>query len=202
VPVETLDKRLRQLRGASARLARAERPRPEGPDTPPTAEPASAPIRPADLDPTDRELVEIVLNEPRVVGPLISRVPAVSIRDAPLRTILQACYDLYGEGQEPTFERVALRLEDAGVRALVAGLLLPIDPQPVSEGVRPAPLDERLRGVLAKIAERDWRERLRDVQDALKETDATANPDEYRALQRELYRLYSKRPDTKTKNAS
>ncbi len=202
VPVETLDKRLRQLRGASARLARAERPRPEGPDTPPTAEPASAPIRPADLDPTDRELVEIVLNEPRVVGPLISRVPAVSIRDAPLRTILQACYDLYGEGQEPTFERVALRLEDAGVRALAAGLLLPIDPQPVSEGVRPAPLDERLRGVLAKIAERDWRERLRDVQDALKETDATANPDEYRALQRELYRLYSKRPDTKTKNAS
>ena len=37
----------------------------------------------------------------------------------------QACYDLHGEGESPTFERVALRLDDAGVRSLAAGLLLP-----------------------------------------------------------------------------
>ncbi|HMB08591.1 MAG TPA: DNA primase [Isosphaeraceae bacterium] len=202
VPVETLEKRLRQLRGASARSVRAERPRPEAPDPPPTVGPASAPIRPADLDPTDRELVRIVLNEPRLVGPLISRVPTVSIREAPLRTILQASYDLYREGQEPTFERIALRLEDSEIRALAAGLLLPFDPQPPSEGMKPGPVDERLRGVLASIAERDRQQRLRDVQEALKETDAAANPDDYRALQRELYRLSTNRPDTKTKNAS
>jgi DNA primase len=202
VPVETLDRRLRQLRDRSARASKAEAAPPEAAEIASGSEPPPAPIHPADLDPIDRELVEIVLNEPRVVGSLISRVPTISIRDAPLRTILMACYELYGSGHEPTFERVASRLDDAGVRALAAGLLLPIDPQPPPEGFHPGALDERLRGVLARIAQRDWRERLRDVQDALKETDANANPDEYRALQRELYRLYSKRPDTKTNNAS
>ncbi len=202
VPVETLEKRLRQLRRTSARPSRTVAPRSETSGTESNPAPPAAPIRLAELDPTDRELVEIVLNEPRVVGSLISRVPVVSIRDAPLRTILRASYELYAAGHEPTFDRIASRLDEGGVRALAAGLLLPLDPQPVAEGVRPAPLDERLRGVLARIAERDWRERLRDVQDALQETDANTSPDEYRALQRELYRLYSMRPDTKTNNAS
>jgi DNA primase len=154
------------------------------------------------MDPTDRELLQIVLNEPSVVGRLLSRVAVASIRDVPLRTILQACYDLYSEGQLPTFDRVALRLDDLEVRALAAGLLLPIDAQPVSDWVRPTPLDERLKGVLAFLDERDWRNRLRDVSVTLKQTDPATNPDEYRALQLELTRLYSQRPDTKTKNAS
>ena len=209
VPVKTLEQRLRQLQASSTRpprvAARTEAAAANantGIGAVPAAEPRPAPIRLANLDPTDRELVEIVLNEPSVVRSLISRVPAGSLRDAPLRAILQACFDLYAEGEEPAFDRVALRLEDAGIRALAAGLLLPIDPQPVSAGVGPAPRDDRLRGVLARIAEREWRERLRDVQAALKETDDAANPEEHQALQRELYRLYSKRPDTKTSTSN
>ncbi len=130
------------------------------------------------------------------------RVAVSSIRDAPLRTILQVCYDLYGEGQTPTFERVALRLDDPEVRSLAAGLLLPIEPAPLPESVRPAPLEDRLAGVLAKLVERDWQDRLRDLAEALEETDATAHPEAYQALQREQLRVQTQRPDTKKKSAS
>jgi len=138
------------------------------------------------------------LNEPSVVVRLISRVTADSLRDAPLRAILQAGYDLHGEGVPPTFERIALRLED-NVRTLAAGLLLPLDPAPLADDVRPAPWEERLAGVLAKFAERARQSRLSDLRAALAETDEAANPEEFRALQLEYRRLYNQRPDTKTK---
>jgi len=172
----------------------------------------TSPVRPAELDSIDRELVQIALNEPGAVGRLVSRVAVASIRDAPLRAILQACYDLYGEGEPTNFERVALRLDDARVRALAAGLLLPttptrgdrhpIDPQPVSDGVRPAPWEVRLAQALAMFNERDRRDRLRDLKAALDEIDEASHPEEYRALRLEFYRLHSKRLDTKTKTAS
>lgn len=221
VPVATLDRRLRELRRSAARQART-RDRAEvrggavgGPEaevmagTGPTSSsttsgssPSSVPIRPRDLDPSDRELLQIVLNEPVVTGRLISRVAVPSIRDAALRRILQACFDLHGEGQTPTFERVAMRLDDAEVRALAAGLLLPIESAPLPEDVRPAPWEDRLPGVLARLAERDRQDRLRDLKGALGETDEAANPDAYRALITEYRRLLNQRPDTKTKNAS
>jgi DNA primase len=206
VPVETLDRRLRELRRSAGRPARVraegERAGTDGAPAPAAAAPSVVPIRPADLDPIDRELLQIVLNEPGVVGRLISRVAVASIRDAPLRTILQACYDLYGEGQAPTFERVALRLDDPEVRALAAGLLLPIEPAPLPEGVRPAPWQDRLAGVLVRLAGRERQGRLRDLKGALDETDETADPEAYRALLTEYRRLLNQRPDTKTKNAS
>jgi len=218
VPVATLDRRLRDLRRAAARPVRERGELPdraapgETPTSPAAPTPASnsapapgptlGPLRVRDLDPSDRELLEIVLNEPSVVGRLISRVAVASIRDAALRTILQACYDLYGEGQTPTFERVAMRLDDPEVRALAAGLLLPIERAPLPDGVRPAPWQDRIVGVLARLAERDRHDRLRDLKGALDETDETVNPDAYRALITEYRRLLNQRPDTKTKNAS
>ncbi len=121
VPVDDLKRRLGQLRQPnrpapqtcpiSMRMpveARLRRRRP--------------PVRLADLDPIDRELVQIVLNEPNVVGRLITRVTVASLSDAPLRAILQACYDLHGEGSLPTFDRVTSRLDDPALRALAAGL--------------------------------------------------------------------------------
>jgi DNA primase len=197
VPVATLDRRLAQLRraGGKAQAAQPHAVNPAGPDAPP-------PIRAADLDPIDRELIQIALNEPGAVGQLISRVAVASLRDAPLRAILQACYDLHGEGESPTSERVMLRLDDPGVKSLAAGLLLPIERAPLPDSVRPASWEDRLTGVLAKFAERDRQTRLRDLKEALDETDANANPDEYRALQLEYRRLLNQRPDTKRKHAS
>jgi DNA primase len=133
---------------------------------------------------------------------LIARVAAASIRDAPLRAILQACYDLYGEGQAPTFDRVALRLQDPALRALAAGLLLPIERAPLPDAIRQAPWQDRLAGALTQLAARERLDRLRDLRGALDETDETADPDAYRALLAEYRRLLNQRPDTKTKNAS
>jgi DNA primase len=217
VPVETLDRRLRQLRQDTKRPGRVEGPGPSASTAPSEGgangreerSPKAPPIKVSSLDPTDRELIEIILNEPNVVSRIITRVAVASICDAPLRTILQACYDLYGEGQSPTFERVVLRLDDPGVKALAASLMLPIDPVRLPEipgcgpndSVRPGPLHDRLTGVLACLAERDRRARLRDLSKALKDVDPVADPEAYRALQIEFYRI-QQQPGTKTKHAS
>jgi DNA primase len=155
------------------------------------------PIRLRDLDPLDRELVQIVLNEPGLVSDVVSRVTASSLRDAPLRAILQACYDLHGEGLAPRTEEVMLRLDDDQVRALAAGLLLPMDPAPLPENVRPASWQDRLKGVLGTLAGRERQNRLGDLRRALAETDEVTDPDAYRALQLEYRRLMNQRPDTK-----
>ena len=132
-----------------------------------------------------------------MVGRLITRVTVASLSDAPLRAILQACYDLHGEGSPPTFDRVTSRLDDPSLRALAAGLLLPIEAAPLTEGTRQAPTEARLAGVLARYDERDRKARLRDVQAALAETDPETDPVGYRALHTEYYRLLNQRPDTK-----
>jgi DNA primase len=194
VPVATLERRLGQLH-------RQERGRPAPALAPPTA--AAAAPRTGDLDSIDRELVQIVLNEPTVVGRLVARVVAATLRDTPLRTILQACYDLHAEGLVPTFERVTLRLEDPRIRALAAGMLVPIaDPGRFSEVVRPIAVGDRLELVLAQLAARDWQQRRRDLELALRRTDQATHPEEFRAFQRELQKHLTLRPDTKKKTAS
>jgi len=186
LPVDELARDLRRLRGRSGR--------PSSRTGPAAATPATPPIRLADLDPLDRELIQIVLNEPAVVAGLVARVAPGTLRSAPLRAILEAGYAIHAEGHEPTFDRLAGRLDDPALRSLAAGLLLPMDPAPLPEALRPAPWRDRLTGVLAQLAERDWRDRLRDLQGALAEVDPTARPDEHRALRSELLRLHHQRP--------
>jgi DNA primase len=198
LPVADLKRQLRQLR----------RPLPSG--ATPTGEPGAAPsvsesmgqtIHISDLDPLDRELVQVVLNEPAAVAALARRVPAGSLKDAPLRAILQTCYDLQGEGLDPSFDRVAFRLS-AAERALAAGLLLPAEPAPLTERARPASWPARLAGVLNRLEARAYQERLRDLQAALAESDPTGLPDEHRALRAEYFRLLTQRPDPKAYTAS
>ncbi len=207
LPVDYLRRRLRELKQAA--LPRSPL-RPPGPGaaanvsrTVPADDTATAgstpppPIRLRDLDPLDRELVQIVLNEPGLVSEVVSRVTASSLRDAALRAILQACYDLHGEGLAPRTEEVMLRLDDYQVRALAAGLLLPMDPAPLPEDVHPASWQDRLKGVLGALAGRERQNRLGDLRRALAETDEVTDPDAYRALQLEYRRLMNQRPDTK-----
>jgi DNA primase len=223
VPLPTLERRFRQIRRQS-RPVRSPRPGPASlggtavtdpvANTPASpaltpgttggavAEAVAAPIRLSSLDRTDRQLVQIVLNEPASVGRVISRVAVASLRDPALRTILRACYELHGEGEPATFERVALRLEDPAVRALAASLLLPIDPQPMTPGTEPACWEVSLEGVLNHLAERDRRDRVRDLKAALDDASAADDPATYRALSIELLRLSNQRPDTKKSNAS
>jgi len=53
-------------------------------------------------------------------APLDKDKGAGSIKDQALRTVLETCYELHAEGVPPTFDRVALRIDDARVRALAA----------------------------------------------------------------------------------
>jgi DNA primase len=210
LPVESLRRRLRELqRTASPRAARVSAAPLPGTNAaaqagPPVASSgtvgsaAIAPIRLADLDPIDRELVQIVLNEPGAISQLVSRVVVSSLRDAPLRAILQACYDLYGEGEPPLCEAVLLRLEDPQVRALAAALTLSMDSAPLPEEVHPASWDERLKGVLATVAERERQIRLRELERAKLEASQSGDQNTHRALQLELLRLMTQKPNAKS----
>ena len=150
----------------------------------------------AELDPIDRELARIALDNPDAVGNyLITRIPIPSLRNAPLRAILQACYDLHGEGQLPTFDLVSLRLDDP-TRMLAAALLLPFDSWPAGESaVAPAAWEEQLQGVLARWADRERKDQIRELQAVLASMDPQADPEEYDAMRREIYRLSLQRPD-------
>ena len=201
IPVDELRRRLRALRraersgagrAAAAALLSATSPGSSDPglDDPSETAPSTIPHRTADLDPIDRELVQIALTEPSAVAELITIVPANSLHDAPLRAILQVCYDLFGEGETPTFDRVTLRLDDPQLRSLSAALLDPIhDPQPMSAGTLPAPLEVRLEHLLGRLEERRHEERLRDLKGAMAETDRESDAEGYRALWNEYQRL-------------
>lgn len=153
---------------------------------PPAARPK---IRPAQLDPIDREIVQMALDFPESVAGLISRVTVESLRDPATRAILQACYDLYSEGVEPAFEAVIVRLDQPEVRSLAADLVSPIDPVPMPDRVRPADPADRLAGVLARYSERLRQERIHEVLAARAEIDKEAEPELYRALTEEYLGL-------------
>lgn len=159
-------------------------------------------VKVSELDRLDRELVQLVLNEPELVPSLRARIPAEALQDSVLRSILQACYELDAEGESPSFERVSLRLDDPALRSLAAGLLLPLDPAPLRAGTQPAPVEARLHGILQGLAERDWRQRLRDLEAAKAEVDPSQHPDDFRALQREYLRVLNQRPGLAKKSSA
>jgi len=155
---------------------------------------AATPIRLADLDRTDMEMVQVALGEPDAVGWLATRVSPSSLRDEPLRTILQGCYDLSAGGQVPSYQNLMLRLDDPVLRALATDLVASTalsqpEPSPLSEGVRPAPWRERLERLLAALDGRVRRARLEELRKALDAADRQAEPEARRAIELEYRRL-------------
>ncbi|AMV36038.1 DNA primase [Planctomyces sp. SH-PL62] len=214
LPIGPLARRLKELRGASRRRG-AER---AGLSPPSGANPVEAatappPPPPADLlramDPVERELVAIVVAQPETVARLVARVPLAAIRDDSARAILDAAYDLYGQGETPTFEAIKDNLDDPRPRSVVAYLsdlqdgldrpeLQPLD----AVQFPPGTWGERLDPVLGRLAERERLTRLADLRQALDETDRATEPDAYRALQLEYRRLLTQRvgtPEKKTR---
>jgi DNA primase len=190
VPVEDLRRQLRRhRRSVSTRET----------EPAPTATVSEyVPIHLSSLDVLDRALVGVLLQDPSLVPQVNTRISPRSLRDAPLRAILQACYDLFSEGELPEFTRVSTRLSDAE-RALAAGLLLPSDPSTMSARFPPSPWATQLELILAQFAERDRREHRQALKQVLDSTDEHVNPAEYRALKAEYIRLLTQRPDADTK---
>ena len=215
VPLEAINAMLRQMQGSGAArrshgtpFAGAPRsggsPNGDGASTQAPSPATSAslpPIRQSDLDPTDLELMRLILNEPAAVARLIPRIGVSTLRDAPLRAILKACYDLQNEGQTPSYENLMIRLDDRAIRALVVDLIsqtalgTPIG-SPLPENVHPAPWQERLEQMLFVLDGREWQARLRDLKKAKDETDPHADPDAYRAIELEYRRLLTSRRTT------
>jgi DNA primase len=166
----------------------------------PYAQVASVAIQASDLDPIDLEFIRILLNESTAFTRLIPRIGVSTLRDAPLRAILQTCYDLQADGQSPTYENVMVQLVDPAVRSLVAGLAGPsavntLDPGRYSDRVRPAPWQERLERMLIVLDERERTARRIELKKVLDETDPNADPEAYRAIELEYRRtLTSSRP--------
>lgn len=189
-----LRKRRRSARPAQRRVELPGAPAGDAQEAAPGPTPATVDQpRLHELNLLDRELIEIVLNQPACVETLITRIRPSSLRDEPLRVILQACYELHGEGQPPSFDRVSSRLDDPSTRALAAALLLPIESAPLSGRWQPASWDQRLAGLVPRLLERDRRDRLRDVQGALAEVDPKLDPATHRELWREQMLLSTPR---------
>jgi DNA primase len=216
VPLATLSAQLRQMRrAASVRRPIKERLEvgPNGPPTPqvngsdvpiqPSTLTSTASIRQSDLDPTDLEFIRIILNEPTAVTPLIPRIGISTLRDAPLRAVLQSCYDLQSEGETPSYEKLMIRIDDRAVRGLIVDLMSQSalgtpDGAPLPENIRPAPWQERLENMLVVLDERERQARLSDLKKAKDQTDPQADPDAYRAIELEYRRLLTSRRPRRT----
>jgi DNA primase len=163
--------------------------------------PYLAPLRQSELDPHDLELIRIILNEPAAITRLIPRIGVSTLRDAPLRAILQACYDLQSEGQTAGYEKLMVRIEDPAIRHLIIDLTsetavyTPVA-APLPAGVVPAPWQERLENMLIVLDKRERQARLSDLKKAKDETDPHTDPDTYRAIELEYLRLLT--PPRKT----
>lgn len=156
--------------------------------------PAFAPVRPADLDPTDLDLLRIVLNEPAAVAVMQPRLPISALRDDSLRAILQACYDLHDDGHEPAYQELMTRLEDPALRALATDLVASsalVNPEParLPDDLRPAPWREQLERMLEVLDDRERHARREELRKALAVVDRQADPDAYRAIELEYRRL-------------
>ncbi len=191
VSKDSLHRMRQQLRRPAARKSAPAVAAP-GPDDVPA--PGFVPVRPSDLDPTDLEVLRIVLNEPGAVARMAPRLPAAALRDAPLQAILEACYDLHDQGLEPVYEVLMTRLEDPALRALATDLVASAalstpEPAPLSDGLRPAPWLERLERMLEVLDDRERQSRLQELKKALTAIDRQADPDAYRAIELEYRRL-------------
>jgi DNA primase len=200
--LDTLSRRLgvpiADLRREMRRVANPPRLREPLPSSEVSEKQEEAPVDLASLDPLDLETVRIALNEVDSVAILQRVVPSDALRDATLRGILQACYDLLAEGERPDFDRASFRLSDRE-RVLAAGLLLPFDRSPMSEGLRPASWLDRLQAILPRLELRRWENVQRELKAALQETDRTADPVLYQALSAEYLKHLSRRPGPKPK---
>ncbi len=130
-----------------------------------------------------------MLGEPEAIKWLLPRLCPSALKDAPVREILQLCYDLQNEGETPSYENLMVRLEDPAIRSLAASLIAESalstpDPArfPDSVHFRPAPWRERLDRILLVLGERERQARLNELKRSLDETDQHANADAYRAI--------------------
>jgi len=116
VPEQEVRDRLTALRRRAGRRAAAG---PAG-QPPPGAAPESPPA-PA-IDPWQRELLEILIRDPRCLGQAREAIAPDELASEPCRLIYQACCRLVDAGTEPTFEKLMLQFDDPAIKSLLVEL--------------------------------------------------------------------------------
>jgi DNA primase len=74
---------------------------------------------PTRVERAERELIEILLASPETTVRIRERVRSEEIRDGFLRRLLEVCYQIHDNGDQPTFERVAASTEDPELKRLL-----------------------------------------------------------------------------------
>ena len=107
------------LRG---RLLALRRPSSSGPGRTPLNETSPASPRMTTTDPWERELIEILLQEPEAASKAAESLVPEQLRDPACRQIFAKCCELSVAGINPVFDRLLLEFEDPAVKGLLVDM--------------------------------------------------------------------------------
>ena len=115
LPEPSLRDRLKSLREKQARLIR--KPEPDAPIAP-----AQRLMRPSDMSPLERELLELIIVSPLVAPVALERVQAEWLQCEAARQMLTAYQELEFAGHPLDFDNVLIALEDSSLKSLLVTL--------------------------------------------------------------------------------
>ena len=127
------------------------------------------------IDPLERELLEILIQSPEMVGQVAGAIQPAQFVSGLCGGVFSQCLELSGAGTVPTLERLLLENDDP----VVKNLLVELDHRGREKG--PAGLNDRLSDVLRGFESRQWNQRMRDRTAELKQR-RLAEEDELAAL--------------------
>ncbi len=113
-------RRLTALRRASTKPRPAVAPGPAG--QPPAGPQEAAAKPPAEIDPWERELLELLVAHPECIASARGRIAAGQLTAEPCRRIYETCCRLADEGLLPTFDRLMLEFDEPAAKSLLVEL--------------------------------------------------------------------------------
>jgi len=116
VPEHAVRQRLTALRRAAPRR------RPSGPVDAPADQPEAESRSTGQIDPWERELLEILVGHPELVSQARAEIAGEQLAFEPARRIYQACCRLSDAGRTPTFDCLMLEFEDLTIKSLLVEL--------------------------------------------------------------------------------
>lgn len=110
------------------------------------------PEPPPTFEPWQGELIEVLLQDPDLFDRARGNIKPEWLADGPIRRIYDSCCRLSDGGETPTFQRLMIELDDAGLKSL----LVKLDERRIAKGIEDpaALLDELIRNVLHREAEK------------------------------------------------
>jgi DNA primase len=206
VPEEHLRERMSRLRGKAAKRTATAPARPaarsplagrsaaDGAASP--AEQAQAPpsMRAADLDPAERELMEILLQHSACMAVLTEELMVDWITSPVCREVVERCLEWHQEGAVVDFARLLLEFDDGEVK----NLLVELDESGRRKGA--AEFETRLRDVLNAFRRRDEDRSNRSHVASLKTGRLTE--EEQLALLRQIEQQAKSRQQAQTRQGS